>query len=664
MRKLFLFVAFLAIFSILKCDDNEDPNNINIESITYELTYNNYSVVKVLIKTYDSLESDVSFKAYLLSEEDDKEYELHCFSTYFDIIECYSKREENFNLHNHYYFYYNKTNSHITFDENDILEDDKRVSLIFEPEIDIEEKLYRDHHKITVETDGHMVSGGYLYIVRSKKKVLQKPKDGFNKFIELNNIIPHVGLHDHLPPSTLQGFSEAIKRGYHIINADLRFTSDNMPVICDDDMLEKISNGKGAVSSRTFEQLEKLNFGSKFDKNFQDEKVMTFAELLVLCKKNDVIIDLNLDHLDYDKYFGTNSEYIKIMFSLVEKFNMTDSIIFEANSKILSKLQAVKKNITVAVILQDKAELDKVKDSFKDCKRVIYSFGINVDEATVKQAISLGKKVKVSLVDSPAQLEKLQGWGVNYMLSRNLPPFIIQNEKEEAIMVRCYTVDEETSECDIDDYLFLKDNEDYSIYYSENIYNTEEDIDPEPLAEFKYINTNLLDELYYYVHYLNFERESITLILSESLPKNEKIKGLIGPENDDLEDCYLFNFECQGNGTFSVNCHFDINEPGKIYLKWAHYSIHSLDDYSLNELEVEERKVEEENEEYQEKEGYINYVVEKEPTTLYTFLFVFAVIVIVIIICILRSTKCKKPVRTYVRITDNNYMSDDNLYRY
>lgn len=146
--------------------------------------------------------------------------------------------------------------------------------------------------------------------------------------------------------------------------------------------------------------------------------------------------------------------------------------------------------------------------------------------------------------------------------------------------------------------------------------------------------------------------------------KTKKIKGLIGPENDDLEDCYLFNFECQGNGTFSVNCHFDINEPGKIYLKWAHYSIHSLDDYSLNELEVEERKVEEENEEYQEKEGYINYVVEKEPTTLYTFLFVFAVIVIVIIICILRSTKCKKPVRTYVRITDNNYMSDDNLYRY
>ena len=459
MRKLFLFVAFLAIFSILKCDDNEDPNNINIESITYELTYNNYSVVKVLIKTYDSLESDVSFKAYLLSEEDDKEYELQCFSTYFDIIECYSKREENFNLHNHYYFYYNKTDSHITFDENDILEDDKRVSLIFEPEIDIEEKLYRDHHKITVETDGHMVSGGYLYIVRSKKKVLQKPKDGFNKFIELNNIIPHVGLHDHLPPSTLQGFSEAIKRGYHIINADLRFTSDNMPVICDDDMLEKISNGKGAVSSRTFEQLEKLNFGSKFDKNFQDEKVMTFAELLVLCKKNDVIIDLNLDHLEYNKYFVANPKYMHIMFSLIERTNMTDSIIFEASPEIILKLKDIKKDIAVAVIHNDKAEMEKMKDSFKGFKRVIYSFGTNVDETTVKAALALGRKVKVSLVDSVAQVKKFQGWGVSYLMSRNLPPFVVENDKEDPFVVRCSVLDEGTSECDIDDYLFLKDNE-------------------------------------------------------------------------------------------------------------------------------------------------------------------------------------------------------------
>ena len=663
MRKFFLLVIILSIFINLKCQSDANPYNINIESISYELTYNNYSVVKVVIKTYDSLDSDVSFKAYLLSEEEEKEYLLHCYSTFYDIIECYSNRNEVFNTEDRFYFYYNKTDPHITFDENDILEDDKRVSLVFEPEVDIDEKLYRDNHKITVETNGDMVSGGYLYIVRSSKEVLQCPKDGFNRFFELNNIIPHVGLHDHLPPSTLQGFTEAIKKGYHILNADLRFTSDKMPVICDDDSLEKISNGKGMVSSSTFAELEKLDFGGKLDKKYEDEKIMTFAELLALCKKNEAIVNLNLEHLDIEKYFNTK-EYLNIMFLLVEKFNMTNSILFEGSPEQILKLKEYRKDIAVAVIHKDKEELDNMKDSFKDFKRVVYSFGVNIDEATVKHAVSLGKKVKVSLVESPTQVKKLQSWGVNYIMSRNLPPFVIENQKEDPFVVRCSHVDEDISECDIEDYLFLIDNEMYSIYYSENIYNKSQDINTEAIGEFQYINTNILDELYYYVHYLNFERNVITLILSDSLSKGEKINGLIGPNNDEVEDCYLFNFECIGNGTYSVSCKINTTDDSKIMYNWAHYSIHSLEDYSLNEEEVEQRKVENENEEYQEKEGYINYVVEKKPTTLYVCLVILAIIIICVIVFILRSTKCKKPVRTYVRISDNNYLTEDNLYRF
>ena len=665
MRNYFLIVFLLSIFLSIKCDRNLDYHyNINIESISYELTYNNYSVVKVVIKTYDSLDNDVAFKAYLIAEESHKEHLLHCYSTFYDIIECFSNRDDIFNKEDRYYFYYNKTDSKITFDENDILEDDKRVSLVFEPEIDIDDKLFRDNHKISVDTNGNMVSGGLLYIVRSSKEVLQNPKDGFNKYFELDNIIPHVGLHEHLPPSTLQGFTEAIKKGYVILNADLRFTSDKMPVICDDDKLEIISNGKGLVSTSTFADLEKLDFGSKFDKKFADEKIMTFTELLALCKKNEVVINLNLEHLELAKYFSPNSEYMKLMFNLVTRLNMTNSIFFEGTPEQILKLKEIKKDIAVAVIHKDKDELDKMKDSFKDFKRVIYSFGSNIDEATIKHAVSLGKKIKIGLIESPDQIKKLQSWGVNYIMSKNLPPFIIENKKEEPFIARCYPVNDDSSECDIEDYLFLRDNEMYNIYYSENIYNKSEDIEKEPIGHFTYVNTNILDELYYYVHYLSFEGNVLTLILSEKLKKGEKIKGLIGPNNDEVEDCYLYNFVCEGNGNYSVSCTINKTDESKIMFNWAHYTIHSLDDYSLNELETIQRKNENENEEYQEKEGYINYVVEKKPTALYISLGIFAAIVILIIVCILRYTKCKKPVRTYVRISDNNYLTDDNLYRY
>ena len=665
MRNYFLIVFLLSIFLSIKCDRNLNYHyNINIESISYELTYNNYSVVKVVIKTYDSLENDVAFKAYLIAEESHKEHLLHCYSTFYDIIECFSNRDDIFNKEDRYYFYYNKTDSKITFDENDILEDDKRVSLVFEPEIDIDDKLFRDNHKISVDTNGNMVSGGLLYIVRSSKEVLQNPKDGFNKYFELDNIIPHVGLHEHLPPSTLQGFTEAIKKGYVILNADLRFTSDKMPVICDDDRLEIISNGKGLVSTSLFADLEKLDFGSKFDKKFADEKIMTFTELLALCKKNEVVINLNLEHLELAKYFSPNSEYMKLMFNLVTRLNMTNSIFFEGTPEQILKLKEIKKDIAVAVIHKDKAELEKMKDSFKDFKRVIYSFGSNIDEATIKHAVSLGKKIKIGLIESPDQIKKLQSWGVNYIMSKNLPPFIIENKKEEPFIARCYPVNDDSSECDIEDYLFLRDNEVYNIYYSENIYNKSEDIEKEPIGHFTYVNTNILDELYYYVHYLSFEGNVLTLILSEKLKKGEKIKGLIGPNNDEVEDCYLYNFVCEGNGNYSVSCNINKTDESKIMFNWAHYTIHSLDDYSLNELETIQRKNENENEEYQEKEGYINYVVEKKPTALYICLGIFAAIVILIIVCILRYTKCRKPVRTYVRISDNNYLTEDNLYRY
>ena len=43
MKKIFLFVVLLTVFAYFNCDDDSGNSyNINIESITYELAYNNY----------------------------------------------------------------------------------------------------------------------------------------------------------------------------------------------------------------------------------------------------------------------------------------------------------------------------------------------------------------------------------------------------------------------------------------------------------------------------------------------------------------------------------------------------------------------------------------------------------------------------------------------
>ena len=113
----------------------------------------------------------------------------------------------------------------------------------------------------------------------------------------------------------------------------------------------------------------------------------------------------------------------------------------------------------------------------------------------IKNISSLEIKIKVDDVDDTNYLQKLQDSGVNYMVTNSLPPFIIDNDKEDPLIVRCSPIDEDHSECDIEDDVILKDNEWYNIYYSTNIYEVGEDINEEPIGEFQYIDTNILDEL-------------------------------------------------------------------------------------------------------------------------------------------------------------------------
>jgi hypothetical protein len=276
MKILILILLFLSNILIYcendddNLEDNEDLNeygfydrfdydeyfgykdNINIISISYELQYNNISVVKVIIKTYEEITNDINFIAYLKSEEEEKQYLLNCSNTFYDTIECLSERKISLNIEDKYFFYYEKgKNNNLTFDGSNILEDENRISLVFKPEISENLKLYKDNRKIIATTNKEIIDGGYLYIVRKSKKILHKPKDGFNKYIELNNFISHSGLSGYFPPSTLIAYQEAIRRGYHIVDAYIQFSKDKVPVIYHMKNLDNNTSGKGEISSKT-----------------------------------------------------------------------------------------------------------------------------------------------------------------------------------------------------------------------------------------------------------------------------------------------------------------------------------------------------------------------------------------------------------------------------
>ena len=665
--KIYLFILILlsSAFLITKCDDDFEyhdyegnPDNINIESISYELTYNNYSVVKVVIKTYDEIENDISFIAYLKSSDEEKEYKLNCSSTFYDIIECFSEKNVEFNVEDDFYFYYNKT-SKFTFDENDILEDDKKISLVFNPEINIEDKLYKDKRKIIAETHGRMVGGGYLYITKRSKEPLNKPKDGFNKYIELNNFIPKIGSYNGIPISTLLGYKEAIKRGYHIVEAILRFTKNNVPVVSHEEDLEKITRMKGKISDYTLSELLQFDFGEEIDVKYRDEKILTLHSLLELCKDFGVILDLDISHLDTKTYFGEDDLYANKIIKVVNHTKMFDSVIFSDGPDFQNvlKLKQLKNDIAVSITASNKESYDKLKDQLNGSRIIYNSNEISneneLNEDTIKYGATIGNKMKAGTVDDINYARKIQSWGINFISTKTLPTFLIENEKEDPIMVRCVPIDDDNSECDIEDDIILKDNEWYNIYYSENIYNVSQDINQDPIGEFQYSDTNILDELYYKINEFNYERGIINLNLSQQLKIGEEIYGIVGPEYDNAPECYQYPFVCHGNDGYTVNCRIEKEEEDKVEYN-GKYCIYALEDYSLNEFETETRT--------EPEETYYEYIVEKKNSYL-----IICCIIIVLVICgfIIYYIKCRKPTEDYdrIRIADNNYMSDNYLYR-
>ena len=594
MNSLFLWLFF---FVNISCEDKATDSdtmrdrfpkdNFDTLSVAYELTYDNSSVVKAIIRTVNDMETEFKFNARLKSEFGKKEYKLKCHNSSLIYIECYSEKVK-FNLSDNYYFYYKKGEDGIyTIDEQNTFEDYKKVNLIFKPEMYDELVMYRDKRKVLGLNNRKVVGGGYLYLVPQYKKLLHKPMDNFNKYIDLNNFISHAGLLDQNVASTLTAYKEVIKRGFHIIEADIQFTKDKIPVICHEKDLAKVSDGNGDIESKSLDELQKLDFGSKYDKKFEGEKILTFNSLLELCRRNDIIVDLNFVYLDYKKYFEDSDEYMKIILDLIEANNMFNSIYFNdgSNPNTILKLQKLKKDISVCVSVNSKDNKKKLKENYKNFKRVIYNIGdLSKDtnaKGTVEYFASFGNKIKSEIVDDMEFAEKLQSWGVNYISTNKIHPFFIKNEKEDPILLKCTQFDV-LADCRLGPEVKLIDNEVYKIYYSKNIYKKSEDLVDDPIGEFKYLDTIELDDIYYSIKKFDFEKGILKLKMTAEIDKGKIMMGKVGPDGyrAHAADIYQYDFTCLGKDKKDVECKIFNDDKEKIRLNTT-YSIYSIVNYSL-----------------------------------------------------------------------------------
>ncbi|MBK9099042.1 MAG: glycerophosphodiester phosphodiesterase [bacterium] len=103
-------------------------------------------------------------------------------------------------------------------------------------------------------------------------------------------IVAHRGASAYAPENTIAAFKKALELGADALELDLRQTSDSVLVVLHDTDVERTTNGKGNVKYFSFEELQKLDAGSWFDKKFSDEKIPSLREVIDLLDDSTLII--------------------------------------------------------------------------------------------------------------------------------------------------------------------------------------------------------------------------------------------------------------------------------------------------------------------------------------------------------------------------------------
>ena len=107
-----------------------------------------------------------------------------------------------------------------------------------------------------------------------------------NHNLPQQGICAHRGENARHPENTLPAFREAIRLGAQQIEFDICRTKDGRLVIMHDLTVNRTTDGEGAVSELTFEQIRKLDAGIKKDLKFAGTKAPTFEETLDLMPEN------------------------------------------------------------------------------------------------------------------------------------------------------------------------------------------------------------------------------------------------------------------------------------------------------------------------------------------------------------------------------------------
>ena len=215
-----------------------------------------------------------------------------------------------------------------------------------------------------------------------------------------NHLIAHKGGNAGTA-NTIANFELGIANGYKILEGDVRFTSDSVPVLSHDATISGYT-----IANYTYSDLVAL--------------VPTLArldEFLILCKRNNVVAEL-----DFTKEY--TSTQTQICYNTVKSCGMLGRTVFTVYASAARELITIDSDVIICVSGVDSTSgVDAISDIIEGARLCICSTTYtSVTEALVEYMHNAGCLSKPWTVNSASTINTLFGYGCDYIITDSVKP--------------------------------------------------------------------------------------------------------------------------------------------------------------------------------------------------------------------------------------------------
>lgn len=141
--------------------------------------------------------------------------------------------------------------------------------------------------------------------------------------------------------NTMDAFKLAISEEVDGIELDVQLTKDGKVVVCHDETINRVSNGKGLLKDYTLKELKQFNFSKTPGKI---ERIPTLEEVLKLINNKPITLNIELKNSFY-AYEGMEQKVI----DLVHKYNV-DVVYSSFNHYSMLKIKELDPNAKTGLL--------------------------------------------------------------------------------------------------------------------------------------------------------------------------------------------------------------------------------------------------------------------------------------------------------------------------